>query len=89
MQLIVRTAPGEWEINFMWLPAWLALNPRIHAEVSSRVADALPPGTVMDQAAFDKAEDVIVAYLEESFPAITGMREYLDGLKFVEVRDGG
>lgn len=82
MKLIVATGPGVVELNFMWLPTWLGLNNIMKAEIEQKISPLLV-GKDLTEELLDEAHEAVIDFLEEKNPAIKGLREYLDGLKFV------
>ena len=88
MQLFVRTAPGQYELNFMWLPTWLGLNTTVYAELSRELEQVFVPGRVVDNQLLGEAEQVLYQFMARRFPDIEGLQDFLDGLKFVQVKNG-
>lgn len=82
MKLIVATEPGVVELNFMWLPTWLGMNNIMKAEIEEKIGPMLV-GKDLTEEVLDEAHEAVIIFLEERFRNIKGLREYLDGLKFV------
>ena len=83
MRLVHLTAPGRLELNFMWMPTWLGINKDakeiIEGELRSKVVGM---GTTEDE--LDVINDMVMEVLMTKYP-IEGLRDYLDGLKFVRI----
>ena len=86
MRLIQLTEEGRVELNYMWMPTWLGLN----GPVLKRIEDNLKSeveGTEATEQGLDAIHEKVLDSLAASFPELPGLRDYLDGLKFV--RHGG
>jgi hypothetical protein len=72
---------GVVTLNYMWLPTWLGLNVefkrKLEQEFSKRVK-----GVDSDQ--LQRLEVELLDYIVEQFPGLPGLRDYLDGIKFVQ-----
>jgi hypothetical protein len=75
--LLVRTDVGAVELNWMWLPTWIGMNTRLKMEMEEELAPMLAGKTM------EEGNEVVLDYLCDKFP-LTGLRDYLDGIKFVE-----
>jgi hypothetical protein len=82
MKLIIATTPGMVELNFMWMPTWCGLNSVLKAEIETKISPMLIGKDLTDDL-LEEAHEAVIVFLEEKFPNIKGLREYLDGLKFV------
>lgn len=84
MRLVHLTSPGRLELNFMWLPTWIGINKEakeaIEAELSSKVA-----GMPATEENLDTINDQVLEVLSQKYDQIEGLRDYLDGLKFVKI----
>jgi hypothetical protein len=83
MRAVVATGFGELELNFQWLPTWIGLNGRLKLELEKELAPHLE-GRPLDDDTLDAAHDLVLTFLEARFPSFRGLRDYLDGLKFVD-----
>lgn len=86
MRTIVRTDAGILELNYMWLPTWIGLN----TDLKRKLETALAPqfvGMDMSEESLDTMNDILIDYLVEHAPFVDGLREYLEGLKFVTFKD--
>ena len=81
MRAVVRTAPGVLEINWMWLPTFIGMNAQLKKEIEERLAPKLE-GRPLEEA-LDDAHEMVIEFLVERFPALHGMRDYLDAMKYV------
>lgn len=82
MRLIERSSPGEVDLQFMWLPTWIGINSALQQEIEQHVAP-LFIGRDLTDAVLNQAHDEIVSFLQKKFPELTGLADYLDGVKFV------
>jgi len=82
MRLVVATEPGVVELNFMWLPTWLGLNPNVKKELEAELRPMLVGQALTDEL-LQQAHDHTLAYLVKRHPEMEGLRDYLDALKFV------
>lgn len=85
MRVVVPTATGVLELNWQWLPTWLGVNGVIRREMQDAIAKKVE-GKPMTQEVLDEAQEEVIAFLEERFPAIEGMRQFLDALKYIEFK---
>lgn len=83
MRLVHLTAPGRLELNFMWLPTWLGINKEakdyIEGELRSKVV-----GVTATEGALDEINEMVMDVILKKYP-LEGLRDYLDGLKFVKI----
>lgn len=82
MRLVDRTGPGQLGLNYMWLPTFIGMHTSLVAEIDAAVAKAVT-GLPLDETSLDIAERAAHAFLEQRFPNIAGLFDYIDGLKFV------
>jgi hypothetical protein len=82
MRLIERTGPGQLGLNYMWLPTWIGMNTQLLRELEEAISASIV-GRVLDDGTLDLAHELVMDTLERKFPANVGLREYLDGIKFV------
>lgn len=82
----VELVDGAFEVRWTWLPFWLATNPKLkttlEGELKSIVALA---GITASEADLDLMHAHVVRRLQELFPQMSGLREFLDGLRKVEL----
>lgn len=82
MKLVVATEPGVVELNFMWLPTWMGLNPQLKKELEAELEPMLVGRELTDDV-LDAAHEHALAYLINRHPHFEGLRDYLDAIKFV------
>lgn len=83
MRAVVITAPGVLELNFMWLPTWIGSNAMLKRKLEEELSGKIV-GRPLTEAELDEINDEVINVLEELNPAVEGLREYLDGLKYVK-----
>ena len=83
MRLVQLTAPGRVEVNFMWLPTWLGINKEVKEALERELAPLV--GKEATDELLDTVNDKLLTLIEQRFPLIQGLRDYLDGLKFVRL----
>lgn len=82
MRAVVVISPGEVELNYMLLPTFIGINALLKKELE----DTLKPlieGQEWSERTLDLAHDLVLDFLVGKFPALHGLRDYLDGLKYV------
>jgi hypothetical protein len=82
MRAIVSIVPGEIELNWTFLPSFIGLNSSLKKEIEDALRADLE-GMEWTEATLDKAHGLVVDYLVKKFSAISGLREYLDSLRFI------
>lgn len=83
MRTVVVTGPGVVELNWMWLPTFIGSS----ADTKKKLEDELQEhvvGKQLTEATLDDINDLVIDALEDLHPAVEGLRDYLDGLKFVK-----
>lgn len=83
MKIVVRTGPGAVGLNYMWLPTFVGMNTALVREIEEHVAPHLVGKELTDEV-LDAAGEAAVDYLVKKFPSVSGIFEYLEGLKYVE-----
>ena len=83
MRLIHLTKPGHLEVNFMWLPTWLGIN-RAVKDVLEQDLNSKVVGIPATEENLDAINEMVLESLLQKYP-ITGLRDYLEGLKFVQL----
>ena len=71
---------GVLELNYMWLPTWLGLNQRFKEKLEKDLTEKFK-GRLSSE--LDDIHEEVIDYIVEAFP-LPGLRDYLDGVKFVE-----
>lgn len=83
MRLFERNAPNSIGLNYMWLPTWIGMNKALLKEIEDYVTPVLLGQELTDET-LCKADEAAIQFLVQKFPDISGLFEYLDGLKYVE-----
>lgn len=83
MRTVVRTADGVIELNYIWLPTWIGMNNKIKKELEDRLKDKIV-GMPITESTMDDMNDMVIDELVAINPAVDGLRDYLDGLKYVK-----
>jgi len=81
VRVIVQTDEAT-EVNWMWLPSWVGMNRALLERMQEELGEVLVGKTL------DQANTCIVAWLQEQFPHIKGIDQYLAALEHVEIQDG-
>jgi len=84
MRAIVITGPGQAELNWSWLPTWIGINGALKKEIEKDLSNQIV-GKPLDDRSLDEASELVIDFLCKKFP-LEGLRDYLDGLKFVVER---
>jgi hypothetical protein len=82
MRLVVHSGLGVVDLNYMWLPTWLGMNAIVKRDLTSRL-EAQLKGRPITEEELDRMNTEVINALVEMHPAIEGLRDYLDGIKFV------
>lgn len=86
MRTVIRTDEGVLELNWQWLPTWLGMNHVFKSDLEKSLQKKIV-GKPMTDDVLDEVNGMVIDYIEERFGAdIDGLRDYLDGLKFVSLR---
>lgn len=88
MRLVVETAPGVVELNWMWLPTWMGMDPLLKKEVETHVNAWLQeqsPPVKLDDAGLDAVHREVRMFIAKKFPKEpVGLLDYLAGLEHVQ-----
>jgi len=82
MRLIERSDVGQVDLQFMWLPTFLGMDSHLKSSLESELTPKLV-GRDLDDATLDWAHEWVVTWICARYPALTGLRHYLDSIKFV------
>lgn len=80
-----RDQAGVLELNYSWLPTWIGMNAPLLKEMEEKLKTDMV-GQPMSPESLLRLHDRVIDFLEARFPHITGLRDYLEGLKFVELK---
>lgn len=83
MRFVFVPSPGTVEVHWMWLPTWMGLNPHLKTELEAVLTKELVGKEITEQT-LDAANELILDLLSRKFSALRGLRDYLDGIKFVQ-----
>jgi hypothetical protein len=83
MLAVVVTEPGKVELSFMWLPLFIGQDPGLKKELEKTIGQEFQ-GKPLDATTLSAIHDRVLDIICEKHKAIVGLRDYLDGLKFVE-----
>ncbi len=84
MRAVVQIATGVIELNYMWLPTWIGMNSLTKKEVEKKLKDLIE-GMAITPDNLDTMHEMVVDELVVLSPGVDGLREYLDGLKYVRI----
>jgi len=85
MRTVVRTQEGVLELNYMWLPCWIGMNSILKADIERELSKRIV-GLEMSKDTLDKIDQMIIDFLGEHNQHIEGLKDFLDGLKFVHFK---
>lgn len=85
MKLVVSPGVGQVELNYTWLPTWIGMNTALLQQMEAELAPMFQ-GRPLNDETLNEAHEAILSYLEKKYPSIVGLRDYLEGIKFVELR---
>lgn len=85
MRLVVVTEPGTVELAYTWLPVWIGMNSALKKEMEDTLSSKII-GKPLTEDFLDAISDTVVDFLCDKYPQIEGLRDYLDALKFVNIR---
>lgn len=83
MRLVVHTETGIVELNWTWLPTWVGMNSALKEEIERTLGPSLV-GKELNEQTLNAAHDAVIDFLVKRHPALKGLRDYLDAVKFVE-----
>ncbi len=83
MLFVIRTSPGVVELNFMWLPTFLGMDPILRRDIEKELAPMLEKKEMTDEV-LQAASDRAIEFICDRYHALPGLRDYLDALKFVQ-----
>lgn len=68
----------------MWLPTWIGLSKQT-LETVERNLQPKVAGIPATEERLDEINELVIETLSEMHPQIQGLRDYLDGMKFVQI----
>jgi hypothetical protein len=81
MRTVIKTGPGEVQLNWMWLPTFIGMDTNVKKELEGALSKRLV-GLPLDEATLDMAHEEVLDFLDKRYPGLE-LRTYLDGLKFI------
>lgn len=88
MRTIIHEGNGIITLNYMWLPTWLGMNSVAKKQIESKLAETFKGRYITDEE-LDKMDAEVIDVIVGMFKGFTGLKDYLDGLKFVGDGTGG
>lgn len=85
MRVVVATGPGELELNYMMLPTFIGMNALLKKELEAKLRPQIE-GQPWTESSLDQIHDLVIDFLVERFSALTGLRDYLEGIKYLTDR---
>lgn len=82
MRLVVSPSYGQLSLNCNWLPMWIGMNVQLKKELDKEIR-AKAVGRPMTEETLDEINEVALSAICARFPMLEGLRDYLDGLKYV------
>lgn len=82
MKLVVPVGPSSLEVAYVWLPAWLAMNHEMCGSLDAELSRVFV-GKELTEELIDEAHEFVLDFFAKRFESITGLRDYLDGVKFI------
>lgn len=82
----VELIDGAFEVRWMWLPFWLATNPKLKQVLEGEMKTLVALNGVTDSTEdLEQMHCHVVRRLKELFPDVKGLDGYLDGLRNVNL----
>jgi hypothetical protein len=88
VRTVVRTDAGVLELNWMWLPSWIGMSQTIKANIEKDLKNKIV-GMDLSEESLDRIDAMVIEALNGYFPQIDGLKDYLDGLKFIRLKTDG
>lgn len=82
MRLVHLTSQGQLELNYLWLPTWIGMNSATSVTILEQLKSKVV-GLPATEENLDTINEMVIEVLAEKYPSVEGLRDYLDGLKFV------
>jgi len=84
VRTVVLVEQGVLELNWTWLPTFIGMDAIARKDMRD-VAKQFEGKEISEQV-LDEAHSIVCDFLVARYPAIGGLRQYLDGLKFIELK---
>lgn len=85
MHTVNPTDFGVLELNWMWLPTWVGMNASLQKELEAHLKSRFA-GLTTSEADLKKIDEMVFDFIVAKAPHVEGLRDYLDGLKFVTIK---
>ena len=85
MRLVVESDPGVLALNWTWMPTFLGINNQFKNEMEKKLKTAVV-GLTLDEKGLEAAHRLVIDYICEKNKGIQGLYDYLDALKYVDVK---
>jgi hypothetical protein len=82
MRFVHPLGPGQIGLNYAWLPTWLGMNVDALRALEVALKDKAV-GRPVTEEVLDELHDQLMEVIETKYATIEGLRDYLDGIKFV------
>lgn len=83
MRLVQQTEqPGVVELNYTFLPLFLGGHQSLMQEIEQELGKRFA-GRLLTEEVLDEMHEAVLDYLAGKYPYLEGLRDYLDGVKFV------
>lgn len=82
MMRCIHTDGNTVELNFMWLPTWIGQNAQLKQEIERDLRNMIV-GQELTEETLDSIHHLVIKYLCDKFPLIIGLKQYLEGLRYV------
>lgn len=83
---IVELIDGAFEVRWTWLPLWLATNPKLRISLEGELKTIVAlSGLTEAEADLDALHIHVVRRLQELFPQVKGLAEFLDGMRMLDL----
>jgi hypothetical protein len=81
MLLVHEVKPGSLELTYMWLPTWLGMNVQHKRELEEHISKMF----VGQAVPLETIHQTIIDFFCDKFPAVGGLREYLQAVEKIEL----
>lgn len=85
MHLCVSRKNGVIEVNFSWMPYFMALDKTLQETIVEKLKKIAPGEQVTDELLF-RLDAVIIETVNQRYPEFVGIGDYLKALKHVRQR---
>lgn len=86
MHLVVPAGPGELVLNYLYLPTFIGMNAPLMEKLEKELGPEIV-GKELTEASMADMDKKIIRWICSQFPSLTGLDDYLDGIKFIQAQD--